>query len=53
MSEQTPAPTGATGARGIKVGDYEQPVFDGPQPRTKSAITKPNDLKLNTENAGE
>lgn len=40
-----------TGPRGIKLGDYEHPVFDGPQPRDRPAL--PHGMQLNTENAGE
>lgn len=41
---------GSTGPRGLRMADFEHPVFDGP-PRGPQP-SKPLD-NLNTENAGE
>lgn len=43
---------GGTGPNGLRLADYENPVFDGPQPR-KPPVKVPMDLPLNTEHAGE
>lgn len=43
---------GGTGPHGLGLASYDRPVFDGPQP-DDPPVSVPNNLKLNTENAGE